>query len=129
MYTENFKVYSRGIIQNKEGKILLVEKNNTRKIAPWKALFPGWTLEFWEEIENSLIREIQEEVDLDVISLHLFWTQKIMLDWVHWLWVYYICETKDFDFHNNEPEKHTRVFWWDYNDLDEYGKKILDSVK
>lgn len=95
---EIFKIYSRWIIKNDEWKFLLVEKNNTRKIAPWKAVFPGWTLEYWEDIEDCLIREVKEETDLEITKLHLISTQKIMLDWVHWLWLYYICETKNLDF-------------------------------
>lgn len=27
-----------------------------------------------------------------------------------------------------EPEKHTRVFWWEEKDLDDYAKNILKKL-
>ncbi len=128
MEWKNPNVFLRWIIKNDDWKYLFVEKNDTRRVAPWKALLPWWCLEFWEDVEDCLIREIKEEIDLDVESLELIGTQKIILDWVHWLWIYYICKTKDLNFKNNEPEKHTRVFWWDFDNIDEYWKAVLKKI-
>ena len=127
---KNFKIYTRWIIFNEDKKFLLVEKNKTRKIAPWEALFPGGTVEFWEEIEETLKREIKEETNLELIKTKILTTKTMIIENTHWLWVYFLCETKNFDFKNMEPEKHTKVFWEDLEDVDGVWKEIiLDYLK
>ncbi len=121
---EKFKIFTRWIIKNFEWKFLLVEKNSKRKIAPWKVLFPGGTVDFWEKIEETLIREIKEETDLDIKIVKIIDTQTIILGETHWIGIYFLCEAKNLDFRNVEPEKHTRVFLGDLNDIDEFWKEI-----
>jgi len=124
-----FKIFTRAIIKNPEWKILLVEKNNTRKIAAWKALLPGGTVEFWEKVEDALIREVKEETNLDVKIKRIVDTQTMIIDWVHWLWIYFECEAKNFFAENLEPEKHTRVFWTDWEELESHGKEVFLKFK
>lgn len=63
----NYKVYTRAIIINRENDVLLVKKKVDQKIWWWEWLLPWWTVEFWENIEDTSIREIKEEVNLDII--------------------------------------------------------------
>jgi 8-oxo-dGTP pyrophosphatase MutT (NUDIX family) len=125
---EEFKIFTRWIIRNKEWKFLLVEKNMTRKTAPWIAVFPWWTVEFWEKIEDALIRETKEEVWLDIISMKMICNQTLVLKWIHWIGIYFLCEVKNMDFKNMEPEKHTRVFFWDKNNLDDIWRYIIKYI-
>ncbi len=106
-----FKIFVRAVIRNEKWEFILVKKLNSQKIAPWATLLPGWTLEFWEEIEDCLIREIKEEIGLDIIEYKFITHDKIILDWAHWLWCYYECKTSNLEFSNMEPEKHEKVFW------------------
>lgn len=102
-----FKVYTRAIILNSNNDVLLIRKNPTQKYWAWQFMLPGWTLEFWEEIEDSLKREIKEEVNLEIKSLKFLENRKI-LNWdEHWLWFYYFAEVEDLkNLKNMEPEKH-----------------------
>jgi 8-oxo-dGTP diphosphatase len=51
------------IIEFKEGIVLIKRKNN-----PFENLWaiPGGIVEFWEKVEDSVIREAKEETNLDV---------------------------------------------------------------
>ena len=56
---------TKGVIF-KEGKILLIVKSNSEKMNPNTVDIPGGRLDFGEMPEESLKREIIEEVGLDV---------------------------------------------------------------
>ncbi len=109
-----FKLYTRAIIENENWEILLVKKNNKQKIAPWKVLPPWGTVEFWEEITDTLKREVEEETNLEITEIWEIVKTETIINWdTHWFWVYYKCKTKDLNFENMEPEKHKKVFWWE----------------
>ncbi|MDD5213533.1 MAG: NUDIX hydrolase [Candidatus Gracilibacteria bacterium] len=120
-----FKIFVRAVIKNEKGEFILVKKLNSQKVAPGKSLFPGGTLEFGEEVEDCLVREIQEEIGLDVIESRFIVHENIMLDGIHWLGCYYECKTSSLDFTNMEPDKHEKVFWGNVDNLGLHGKNIL----
>ena len=124
---KNFKLYTRWLIFNEKNQVLLVQKNDKQKIAPWKNLFPWWSIEYKETPEQALKREIMEEVWLEVIDLELFDTKTMILWETHWLWVYYICKVKNLNFKNMEPEKHKKVFWWGIWELEKQTKEVLEK--
>jgi ADP-ribose pyrophosphatase YjhB (NUDIX family) len=108
---QNFKIYSRAIILNKKrDKVLLIKKNNKQKIGPGSWLLPGGTLEFNEEIELSLIREIKEETNLKIIDLQLLASKKMIIEDTHWLGIYFLVniENED-DLINVEKDKHESI--------------------
>lgn len=103
----SFKIFSRAIILNNKKEILLIKKNNKQKYWAWNIMLPGWTVEFWEKVEDSLIREIKEETNLDIENLKIFDTKTLIIWEEHWLWVYFIASAKNLeDLKNMEPEKH-----------------------
>ncbi len=107
----NFKIYSRAIILNKDkNKVLLIKKNNKQKIASNDWLLPGGTLEFNEDIELSLIREIKEETNLNIIDLQLITSKKILIENTHWLGLYFLVSVEnENDLINTEKNKHECV--------------------
>lgn len=114
---KSFKVYTRAIILNNKKEVLLLRKTSKQKYWAWKIMLPGWTLEFWEDIELTLLREIKEEVNLDAKSIRFIDTRKIIIWEEHWLWLYYFVEVNNINsLKNMEPEKHE--FCWFVNILD-----------
>lgn len=102
-----FKIFTRCIITNESWDILLTQKNDDQKISPWSRMLPGGTVEYWEDVEPCLVREIKEETNLDVTSSTLLCQNKIMIWDTHRLGLYYICEVWDISLlTNTEPEKH-----------------------
>jgi len=66
MTEENkFGVAVKAMIE-KDGKILLIHKSENEDINPKTIDIPGGRVEFGEDIEKALIREIKEETNLDV---------------------------------------------------------------
>lgn len=56
-----------GVIQNAEGKILVTQRNDPRnRFSHNKWQYPGGSIEFGEHPVDALVREIQEEVGIDV---------------------------------------------------------------
>lgn len=84
----------------KDDKILLIKKNG----GPYdgKLDLPGGTIEFCERPSEALIRELKEEVGIDVKEYELFDTDSVKFDWkyekedirVHHTGVFY--KVKDF---------------------------------
>lgn len=103
-----FKIYARAIIKDNSWKILLLKKHANQKYWAWEYMLPGWTLEFGENIEYTLERELKEETNLVLKSSKLIETRKIIIGEEHWLWLYYIVEIDNYtDLKNLEPEKHS----------------------
>lgn len=59
-------------ITDGEGKILLAQRAWTKKANPWKR-WPAvaWTVAKWESYLDSIIKEIKEEIGLDIDSTDL----------------------------------------------------------
>jgi 8-oxo-dGTP pyrophosphatase MutT (NUDIX family) len=90
---------------------------------------PGGTLEFGENMLDCLIREVDEEVGLDITEATLFSERKMMIGDTHRVGLYYLCEVSDFDAINKEPEKHDEVVWMSFESLPEmFDKDIILTV-
>ena len=127
-----FRLYARAVVFNTaKDKVLLLKKKFNQKIGPGAWLLPGGTVEFGEDIEISLIREIEEETNLTIQSLELFVTKKMIIQEEHWLGLYYIAEVSDEgDLKNMEKKKHEMakfISLFDVPDLRDY--TVLQFVK
>ena len=93
----------------KDEKIVLIKKVG----GPYngKLDLPGGTIEWGETPEQTLIRELNEEVGIDVIKYELFDANSIVFEWIH----------------KEELEKghHLGIF---YKVLD-YNNELLDDIK
>ena len=65
----------------KDNKIVLIKKVG----GPYngKLDLPGGTVEWGETPEQTLIRELNEEVGIDVIKYELFDANSIIFEWIH----------------------------------------------
>lgn len=65
----------------KDEKIVLIKKMG----GPYngKLDLPGGTIEWGETPEQALIRELNEEVGIDVIKYELFDANSIIFEWIH----------------------------------------------
>ena len=83
------------LIQNDEGKILLCDSHK------WPGLYtvPGGHVELGETCEDALVREIKEEVGLDIIVEELLSIQQVIYPnefWkkAHFIFFDYLCRAK-----------------------------------
>jgi ADP-ribose pyrophosphatase YjhB (NUDIX family) len=106
---KKFQIYTRCIVFNKDNQVLLVQKNNTRRIATGKWLLPGGTVEWGEDIGTTLIRETKEEVGMDISIHSILGTRTILLEEDHWIGVYFFASGDASKAFNAEPEKHDAI--------------------
>jgi len=70
---ENKRVIQRvvvgGVILNKEGKILILQRGKDEDVFPEIWELPSGKREFFEDSQTSLIREIKEETGLSKIKI------------------------------------------------------------
>lgn len=70
------------IIDNKKN-ILLLKRSSKSKFYPWDWSLPWWTCEEWETLEQTLRREIKEEIWTNILyykylsSLFVYWNRAI----------------------------------------------------
>ena len=62
------------IIINNKNEIFLAKRAESEKNFPWFWSIPWGTLENWDSIEETLHREIKEELDVKLGNYKFFWT-------------------------------------------------------
>lgn len=60
------KIVLAGVVFNKEGKVLILQRNQNEDIYPGVWELPSGKREFFESSHNTLVREIKEEAGLDI---------------------------------------------------------------
>ena len=70
-----FCIAVKAIIKNEEGKYLVLFKSETEEINPKEIDIPGGRMKFGESAEESLKREIEEEigVEIEIIKPSRIW--------------------------------------------------------
>ncbi len=115
---KSFKIYTRAIILNKKNEVLMLQKTPKQKYWAWKWMLPWGTVEFWENIEKTLQREVKEEVNLSLNSLKIIDTRTMLIENEHRLWIYYIATCNNIKkLNNNEPSKHKFCGFVDINTI------------
>ncbi len=119
---QHFKIYTRAVIlDNEKRNVLLIKKQQDQKFGGGEWLLPGGTVEFGEDIELSLIREIHEETNLSVVSLALLTSKKMIIGNTHWLGIYFIAKVKDKSkLINAEKHKHETVKFMPLNSVPDF---------
>ena len=124
-----FKIFVRALIFNQEKKVLLTKKNDHQKIWAWCWMPPWGTLEFWETPEETVIREFQEEVGIELTNLKLFSVDSLIIDDVEWIGIYYLADKKAWEVINKEPEKHEKVERVSFEEIPEmWNKEVVQRA-
>jgi len=122
-----------GIIENEKWQILLMERSGTGYMDGQYGL-PAWHLEWYETLKQWAIREIKEEICVDV------WEQD--LEMVHsshritkWERIYFdfffLVKSYSWDIENGEPEKCSHIEFLDPNDerIIPYLREVFGNIK
>lgn len=132
---EYIHIGSYGLII-KDKKILLINKVG----GPYdgKLDLPGGTIEFYETPKEALIRELKEEVGINVIDYSLLDVNSVNLEWIHkeelekikHIYILYKINKYDGDIKenveinsNNDDSKGSK-----YYDIDKLNKDNLSSI-
>jgi 8-oxo-dGTP diphosphatase len=106
-----------GVLLRRDGKILLGKRRGSHGEGAWAA--PGGHLEFGEEIDTCVRREILEETGLTVKNIHFGTiTNDIFTDESrHSITIFMVCDYAAGDLKNLEPHKCDEWRWFGWDEL------------
>jgi len=116
-FRENFPlICSDGVILN-EGKVLLTKRKIKPFIGYWT--IPGGHIDFGESSQDSLIREIKEETNIDVkvVKLIKIYDNPKRDPWGHIISIAYLCEPVNTVATFKENDEVESLYWCDINEL------------
>jgi ADP-ribose pyrophosphatase YjhB (NUDIX family) len=95
----------------RNGRILLVERRTAPEAGHWN--LPGGKVDFLEPVEAAIVREIHEEVGLDIaLGPLLCVTQMIGIDGQHWVSPIHSAVIVAGEPINREPDKIGAIGWF-----------------
>jgi 8-oxo-dGTP diphosphatase len=95
----------------RNGKLFLVERKSAPEAGHWN--LPGGKVDFLERVEVAVVREIQEEVGVDLtLGPLLGVTQMVGVDGQHWVSPIYRATIARGEPVNREPEKIAAIGWF-----------------
>ena len=110
------------IIINEHGKLLLIKRRGSidksrSTVGLWSA--PGGEVEFGEKSEDAVIREVKEEigVDIEIIKNIGFTDQILNNSGLHWHLIHFLCKIKDGNPSIMEPDNFEKIEWFDTKDI------------
>lgn len=110
----------KGIVMH-DGKALIVCRNNpiTKDASPWWE-FPGGTLEYGEEPEQTLVREFREETGLEVTPERLLYVSSVLVQEKYEIVIItYFCGCEDVS-EARLSKEHSAFLWADPRTLRDY---------
>ncbi|MEL7129122.1 MAG: NUDIX domain-containing protein [Pseudomonadota bacterium] len=99
-------------IENEAGELLLIQRLKSPESGHWG--LPGGKIDFGEAVETAIVREIKEElgVDIEVTGLACLTETIGADDGAHWVAPVYHAVIIDGDPEIKEPEKHGGWGWF-----------------
>ena len=105
-----FWVAVKCILQDPEGKILIIFKSDREDVNPNDFDLPGGRVQWGEKLEDALKREVKEEVHLDIEIVRISKTRWFTQGELHLVWITYIVTCADIS-PIRLSEEHTGYFW------------------
>ena len=95
----------------RDGRILLVERRKAPEAGYWN--LPGGKVDFLERVETAVLREIKEEIGVEIrLGPLLCVTEMIGVDGQHWVSPIYPATIVEGEPANCEPDKIAAIGWF-----------------
>lgn len=107
------------VISNDEGKLFLSKRGQKARNEKGTWEFPGGGLEFGDNFEETLIREMKEEfgIDIEVDSQLEAYNHLIPAENQHWVAIAFMCKIKSGTPKILEPEKCEAIGWFSTDEV------------
>lgn len=104
-------------IINENNEVLLQQRNKEPEKGFWS--IPGGKVEMFEKMEDAVIREIKEEIDveIEIIDLLGICNHIVNSEHVHWMSPSFLCKIKQGIPKIMEPTKHLDLKWFKIDNL------------
>lgn len=114
-------------IFNDEGKLFITKRGKKAKNERGKWEIPGGGVEFGETFKEAIVREIKEEVgvEIEVIELLGICDHIIPLEKQHWVSPTYICKIVKGKPKILEPEKCAEIGWFTLEEAEKLELSIV----
>lgn len=128
-------VWTGALIINDNNQVLLIKRSEKAKNEAWYWSQPWWSVEYWETFIDATIREVKEELDVDIKILRMLSLTDHIIKWEkqHWICPTYLAKISWWELKNLEPHKHEEIKWFDLNNLPEkmtkYTKEATNEFK
>ncbi len=109
------------VIMDEKNRVLLQKRGAkaSNEIGKWK--FPGGRVEYGEKVKDALVREIKEElgVQIEIVRFIDNLEQFLPQEQEHWFVPFFLCRIKSGTPKNLEPKKHEQIKWFSLKNLPE----------
>lgn len=112
---KKFGVATKAIIKNEEGKFLVLFKSETEDINPNEIDIPGGRMKFGENPEESLKREVLEEIGINIEIEKPSRVWGFVKNDLHLVGITFLAKYIDGEF--KLSGEHTRYEWKDRRDI------------
>ena len=108
-------------IINDKNQVLLIKRTDKCKNEAGKWNIPGGSIDYNEEVEKAVIREIKEELGVGIENeKFMFYIDHIIPDeGQHWVSFIFKSRIKEGELKIMEPHKHSELRWFDMDNLPE----------
>ena len=91
----NILICANAIIVSKETSKLLLVKRASNRVEASKWSLAGGTVEFQEKLEDALLRELKEELSIEVIKAKFFDYHEYITDKLHAVAFYFVVKISE----------------------------------
>lgn len=107
------------LIVNDKNETLLIKRTSKSQNEAGFWSKPGGTVEFNEKVEDAIIREIKEELGIDIKLIRpLGFTNHILnSDNQHWVAIHYLAKIINGELEIMEPDKIEEIKWFSFDNL------------
>lgn len=111
------KVGVGAVILDENKRILLVLRKKSPEAGYWS--LPGGKVEYMETVENAVIREIKEElgIDIEIERLLCVTNHIVQSENVHWVAPTFVAHIINGNVQNREPHALQEVQWFPIDDI------------
>ncbi|MDQ0208638.1 NUDIX domain-containing protein [Alkalicoccobacillus murimartini] len=105
------------LILDQDKNILLVKRKRSPEAGCWS--LPGGKVDYMETIENAVVREIKEELNIDITVKELLCVTNhiIKSEDIHYVAPTFLAEITRGTVHNMEPQALESVQWFSIKDI------------
>ena len=105
------------VILNERNEVLMLHRKREPNFDHWH--LPGGSVELFEKVEECVIREVKEEVGLNVLVNTILDVVNSFYNDSHWISLVYSVKVVDGIAKNMEPNKHYDIKWFDIEKIPE----------
>ncbi|MDD5015847.1 MAG: NUDIX domain-containing protein [Atribacterota bacterium] len=126
---KKFAIAVKAIIKNRDGKYLVLYKSETEEINPNEIDIPGGRMKFGEIVEESLKREVKEEIGITIQVIKPLRAWGFVKNNLHLVGITFLADYIGGDF--KLSGEHTKHEWIDKEEIltGNYSKWIKEEFR